>query len=692
MQKDSSHNMSDNQNMIESVPNRCIRLKFPQKDPIKQRKYFYQRFLLGLKDSIFWNQLTNLNFYIVLLADAALFILAQLIAYFIRFEFSLAPLLIKQILTILPYLLSIKFVLFYCLGVYRGMYRYTSLVDLKKLAYATFLSTTILIAFLLFLNRFASYSRAVFILDGVLTFILAGSLRLAIRLYYMNKGNENGVNHFFLSLKRIDKGNWKRVLIIGAGDAGEQILRQLSPYSMHQYHIVGFLDDDRTKKGRMVHGLPVLGNIEELPRAIRKHFIELVLIALPLREGDLIRRIVTYCKEYQVECKTLPSLGEIIGGVVTISDFRDINYQDLLGRPPVKLNMTEISRYLTDKVILVTGCGGSIGSELCRQIIRFMPRKLILIDASEENLFNIQMQLHHEFKYKSYHAILARVQNKRLMESVFKKYQPNVVLHAAAYKHVPMMELNPWEAFFNNIVASSTVMDASHKNSERFVLVSTDKAVRPANVMGASKRVAELLLQTYHNSKTKFMAVRFGNVLGSSGSVVPLFQKQIRNGGPVTVTHPEVTRYFMTITEAVQLILQAGAMGGGGEIFVLKMGTPVKIADMAKDLIRLSGKEPGKDIEIVYCGLREGEKLYEELITEGENIEKTLHESIMVLHSAGYINNFRKADEQKQWLDKRLFELKVLGLKMDTVGIKNKLCEIVVEYTPQTTACLLEVN
>ena len=684
--------MSDDQHMFKSGPSSsCIRLEFPQNDPIKQRKSFYKRFLLRLRDSIFWNQLTNSNFYIVLFADTILFILANIIAYLIRFEFQLSPFLIRQFLAILPYLISIKLFLFYCLGVYRGMYRYTSLVDLRKLAYATFLSTIILITFLLFLNRFESFSRAVFILDGVLTFILAGCYRLAIRLYYMNKGNGNVANHFFLSLKKIDKGNWKRVLIIGAGDAGEQILRQLSLNSIHQYHVVGFLDDDRTKKGRMVHGLPVLGNLDELPRAIRKHLINLVLIALPSREGDLIRRIITYCKEYQVECKTLPSFGEIIGGVVTVNDFRDIHYQDLLGRPQVNLNMKEIAGYLTDKIVLVTGCGGSIGSELCRHIIRFMPRKLILIDASEENLFNIQMELHHEFKYKSYQTILARVQNKQLMESVFKQYQPNVVLHAAAYKHVPMMELNPWEAFFNNIMASSTVMDASHKfGVERFVLVSTDKAVRPANVMGASKRVAELLLKSYHNSKTKFMAVRFGNVLGSSGSVVPLFQKQIRNGGPVTVTHPEVTRYFMTITEAVQLILQAGAMGRGDEIFVLKMGTPVKIADMAKDLIRLSGKEPGKDIEIVYSGLREGEKLYEELITEGEDIEKTLHESIMVLKSTGYINNFKNPDEQKKWLDQRLFELKVLGLKMDTFGIKNKLCEIVVEYTPQETACIIE--
>jgi FlaA1/EpsC-like NDP-sugar epimerase len=355
--------------------------------------------------------------------------------------------------------------------------------------------------------------------------------------------------------------------------------------------------------------------------------------------------------------------------------------------------LNNIADSLTDKTVLVTGCGGSIGSELCRQIVRFIPRKLILIDASEENLFNIQTELNNDLNYNSYHAVLARVQNQFLIENVFKNYNPDVVFHAAAYKHVPIMELNPWEAFFNNIMASWTVMEASQKYGvERFVLVSTDKAVRPTNVMGASKRVAELILKSFQGSTTRFMAVRFGNVLGSSGSVVPLFEKQIKNGGPVTVTHPEVTRYFMTIPEAVQLILQAGSMGEGGEIFVLRMGTPVKITDMARDLIRLSGKEPDKDIEIVHTGLRPGEKLYEELIAVGEDIEQTEHEEIMVLKSNSITNGFNDQKESKIWLDQKLDELRKLGLKMDALGIKDKLREIVGEYTPQKTSCVFEKN
>jgi FlaA1/EpsC-like NDP-sugar epimerase len=325
-------------------------------------------------------------------------------------------------------------------------------------------------------------------------------------------------------------------------------------------------------------------------------------------------------------------------------------------------------------------------------VIRFDPERLIVVDAGEANLYAIQMELRHELNFDACRVILARVQNRPIMEEIFRTYRPDVVFHAAAYKHVPLLERNPWEAVFNNVVGSRVVMEMAAKyEAERFVLVSTDKAVRPTNVMGTSKRLTELILQCMHGSSTRFMAVRFGNVLASSGSVIPLFQKQIEHGGPVTVTHPDVTRYFMTIPEAAQLILQAGAMGNGGEIFVLEMGTPVKIADMAKDLIRLSGKEPGRDIEIVFTGLRPGEKLFEELITSGEDVTRTKHEKIMVLHQNGHWNwnGFSTQERFSQWLGHELDELCRAAESHDGCAIKRKLKQLVPEYTPQEADCVI---
>ncbi|MBU4100125.1 MAG: polysaccharide biosynthesis protein [Proteobacteria bacterium] len=341
----------------------------------------------------------------------------------------------------------------------------------------------------------------------------------------------------------------------------------------------------------------------------------------------------------------------------------------------------KISEFLKNKCVLITGAGGSIGSELCRQICTYRPSLLVLFDAGESNLYSIQMELKHVVTYIKYRAVLGRIQDKALVDEVFRKYKPDVVFHAAAYKHVPLVERNPWEAVYSNIVGTNTLVKAAiaHK-VDRFVLVSTDKAVRPTNVMGASKRITEKIVQSYSSGSTKFMAVRFGNVIGSSGSVIPLYRHQIEKGGPVTVTHPEITRFFMTIEESAQLILQAFTMGEGGEIFILEMGTPVKIVDMARDLIRLSGKEPDIDIEIKFIGLRPGEKLYEELITEGEGIVKTEHEKILVLRDerlGGDIEYYSKLDR----LDEQIKELTHLADMHDAKGIKSKLKEIVPEYT-----------
>jgi len=564
------------------------------------------------------------------------------------------------------------------------MWRYTSVRDFWLLAQATFLSSIIIIVIMFFLNRFQGYSRAVFAIDGVLTFLLIGGLRMTIRTYFNYYGDVRKPADSF------PKIHSKKVLIIGAGDAGEKILREIiENYQLH-YKVVGFIDDDPEKRGRSIHGVTVIGDVVHLVQVLENEEVEEILIAVPSATGEQIRRIVETCRNCDVSYKIVPGIGELIDGKVSVKVLRDISYEDLLGRPPVSLEVSVIRHYLDGKTVLITGCGGSIGSELCRQVIKFQPSFVIMLDASEENLFKIQTELQNEKYFQHYTAILGHVQNQHLLDDIFKKYKPQVVFHAAAYKHVPMLEKNPWEAVFNNILGSRMVMETSLRYGvERFVLVSTDKAVRPTNVMGTSKRITELIMQSLQGNGTKFMAVRFGNVVGSSGSVIPLFRRQIEQGGPVTVTHPEVNRYFMTIPEASQLILQAGAMGEGGEIFILKMGTPVKIADMARDLIRLSGKEPDVDIKIVFTGLREGEKLYEELITVGEDILPTKHEKVMVLRSNGYFSGACTLPAAKEKLNKAIDELIRQANSHNNKNIKKKLKEIVPEYTPQENEAVL---
>ena len=446
------------------------------------------------------------------------------------------------------------------------------------------------------------------------------------------------------------------------------------------YTIACCLDDDHKKHGRTLHGIAVWGPISSLPQFAERFDATEIMIALPSASGDRMRHIVDLCKKSTLHFKTLPSMSALIDGRVTVNDLRDVNYEDLLGRPPVRLDMDEIGHYLTGKTVAVTGAGGSIGSELCNQIMRFKPAALILIDASEFNLYQIDKTLRIEHRFEALCLALGRVQDRQLMMHIFEKYRPQVVFHAAACKHVPLVEINPWEAVFNNVMGSQMIMDVSEAcGVERCVLISTDKAVRPTSVMGASKRTVELLMQSRPPGATCFMAVRFGNVVGSSGSAVPLFQSQIKAGGPVTVTDPEMTRYFMTIPEASQLVLQAGAMGTGGDIFILEMGTPVNISDMARDLILLSGKEPDTDIKIVYTGLRPGEKLYEELITQGEGIMPTNHEKIMVLRSDRPGTDLAAHHDQVQ---AQVIELMKAGQAYDDGRIKSILKQLVPDYTP----------
>jgi FlaA1/EpsC-like NDP-sugar epimerase len=621
----------------------------------------------------------------MMFSDACFFVVAHAVAYVLRFEFSLSQFEFHQMLKTLLWFLPLKMVIFFVFGLYRGMWRYVSVRDFWHLAQASIMSTLLRMAVILYLYRFQDYSRAVFLVDGLLTFLFTGGTRIMIRSYYATVPLLK-----FGSLSHPSREEMKGVLVIGAGDAGEKILREIFDNERLHYDVVGFIDDDPAKQGRSIHGVPVLGPVKHLPDILSREKVDEVLIAVPSATGPQMRRIIDMCKGCKVVYKTLPGIGEIIDGRVSLKVLRDVSYEDLLGRPSVHLDIAKINNYLHDRTVLITGCGGSIGSELCRHVIRFNPRALILVDASEANLFQIQMELLHEMRYHNHQTILGLVQDSLLMKDVFQRYKPQVVFHAAAYKHVPMLEKNPWEAVFNNIMGSRIAMEAAvDYGVERFVLVSTDKAVKPTNVMGASKRISELLLQSFRGNGTRFMAVRFGNVVGSSGSVVPLFRRQIEQGGPVTVTDPDVTRYFMTIPEAAQLIIQAGSMGEGGEIFILEMGTPVRIADMARDLIKLSGKEPDRDIQIIFTGLRDGEKLHEELITAGENVVETAHEKILMLRSSAPHNGWAGPEDLRAWLTRELEELNTASLQHDTKAIKKKLKDIVPEYSPQETKSVL---
>jgi len=397
---------------------------------------------------------------------------------------------------------------------------------------------------------------------------------------------------------------------------------------------VGFLDDDQSKKGMKLLGLPILGRINELGKIVKRNKIDEVLIAIPSAPGKVVRRVVDLAQESGVKHRIVPGIYEILSGKVSISQIRDVDVEDLLRREPVRLRIEEIARYIEERVVLVTGAGGSIGSEIVRQVARFRPRRVILLGRGENSLYLIEKELQQSWPKLNWRTVVADIRDREKIEYVFSKYEPQVVFHAAAHKHVPMMEENPDEAVFNNIIGTKNVVEVSLASGvERFVNISTDKAVNPTSIMGASKRVAEYIVQiaaSQTGAGKSFVSVRFGNVLGSRGSVIPLFKQQIQRGGPVTVTHPEMTRYFMTIPEAAQLVLQAGGMGNNGAVYVLDMGEPVRIVDLARDLIKLSGLIPGEDIKIEYTGIRPGEKLYEELLTAEEGTEASKHEKIYV--------------------------------------------------------------
>ena len=621
-----------------------------------------------------------INFLVVICSDLILLAGSLYIAFLIRFEFNIPAYYMDTCIRILPYVLVTKTFCFYFFDLYRGMWRYTSIQDLLNILKAASTSTLLIICYILIRYRFVGFSRSVFLIDWCLTILFISGFRLGVRMYFeyfAEKGTRPSVQISLARLFKEKSADTKKLLIIGAGDGGEKIYREIRANAGLQYRVVGFLDDNPAKIGKKIHGVPILGRINELQKAASKVKADEALIAIPSANGTQIRKILEHCKNGEIVFKTIPGYGELINGRVTINSIREVAYRDLLGREIIKLEEENIGSYLANKNILVTGAGGSIGSELCRQICRFQPEKIILFERAESPLHAIELELKQNFNNVDVVPVLADIQDKNQLNKAFEAHQPRIVFHAAAYKHVPMLELLPWKAIDNNVIGTKNLIEITvAHNLERFVFVSTDKAVRPANVMGASKRLAESLVQGQNGcglSETKFMIVRFGNVVGSIGSVVPLFKNQIKRGGPVTVTHPDVTRFFMTIPEACQLILQAGVLGDGGEIFILDMGTPIKIVDMARDLIRLSGFEPDVDIKIEYIGLRPGEKLYEELITEGENIVPTRHEKIMVL---------KGTERDSALLDGKIDELVLLAEEQNGEQVKLKLKQIVPEYKP----------
>ncbi|MGC9356810.1 MAG: polysaccharide biosynthesis protein [Anaerolineae bacterium] len=519
-----------------------------------------------------------------------------------------------------------KILVFFLMGGYARYWLFASLPELFVIAEATLLAellTTVLVFGGAPLVGFRPPPRSIPFLDLFFGSVAMALPRLGLRAY-----------HYFY-LRRTHKGSdrpLKRVMIVGAGEAGWLVLQEIRKNPRLGLSPVGFVDDDRSKRNLLIHGVRVLGPIEEIPRLVDEYGIQQVLIAIPSADASEMRRIVEFCRQAEVEALTLPGVYDLIAGNVQIQRFRPVRVEDLLAREPVNTDTTQVRLLLKGRRVLVTGAGGSIGSELCRQIAACVPSALLLLGHGENSIFHIHNELRRKFPQLDVRPLIADTRDRGRIEQIFAQHRPQIVFHAAAHKHVPLMEANPTEAVTNNVGGTLNLLRTSESYDVRtFVMISTDKAVNPTSVMGATKRVAEHLVQeTALRTGDCYVAVRFGNVLGSRGSVVPLFESQIHSGGPVTVTHPEITRYFMTIPEAVQLVLQAAALGHGSEVFVLDMGEPIRIVDLARDMIRLAGFEVDEDIEIVFTGLRPGEKLYEELFLDDEHYQRTLHEKIFV--------------------------------------------------------------
>ena len=564
----------------------------------------------------------------------------------------------------LNYFLAITIIsgiILYFSNLYNKMWKYASISELRSLIRASILINSIFVVYIFLFQ--ISFPRSILLMNGILDVFLLGGLRFSLRLLKDYLKSNNTI------------GSKKNVLIVGAGDAAEMIVREMHKHPELNKDIVALVDDNPNKHGLEIHGIEVKGDRHDIPDLINRYNVEEVIIAIPSAKGAEVKEIYELSRADGVEVNIVPGVFEILQGDINLNQIREVKVEDLLRRDPVELNTDNISSYIEDKTVLVTGGAGSIGSELCRQLAAFNPEKLIIFDINENNTYFLELELKEEFEDLEIVPVIGSIRDKMKLEQTFTCHKPDVVFHAAAHKHVPLMEHNPEEAIKNNVLGTKNVAEVSAEfEIDRFVLVSTDKAVNPTNVMGASKRGAEMIVQRMNKKNgTKFMAVRFGNVLGSRGSVIPIFKRQIKEGGPVTVTHKDVTRYFMTIPEAAQLVIQAGSLGDGGEVFVLDMGEPVKIMELAEDLIELSGLEVGKDIEIEVVGLRPGEKLYEELLNEDEDNLATEHERI-------FITNLNPCDWKK--LSSSIKRLENLIDKGISSKIVDELVDMVGTYEP----------
>jgi len=607
---------------------------------------------------------------LILVSQVVLIAIAYYCAFLLRFDFNPDRPARLWFWKTVGMVVIAKLPFFYVFGLLRGWWRYVGVSDLLDLSKATVASSIVLLGVVQAGAWPVGYPRSVLLLDLALTILLIGGARFAVRIY------TEGVQQYSAQ---------KNTLIVGAGEAGSAIVRELQRNPHLDYKPVGFLDDNSSKKGIKIHGIKVLGSTDALDNLIEQHEVSCVLIAIPSATGEQIQRIIGKCRECRVDFKILPPVGDRINRPLLVNQLRNVRVEDLLGRKQVHLDVEAIRQEFEGNAVLITGAAGSIGSELVRQVARFGPREVILLDRSENDLFKLGMELSTQAPELDFVSVVGDILDVGLLREVFALHRPHCVFHAAAYKHVPMMERNCFQAVTNNVFGTYNVaLVAQQYGVKRFVLISSDKAVNPTNIMGTTKRVAEVILLGLQKSTTRFCAVRFGNVLGSNGSVLPIFEQQIAKGGPLTVTHPDAQRYFMTIPEAAQLVLQASAMGHGGEIFVLDMGQPVKITDLAANLIRFSGFEPDRDIKIIFTGLRPGEKLYEELSLDDERIKPTSHEAIRVF-DGGQV----KFEQVRTWLD----ALSTAVEAKNAHYLIQSLLAMVPEYAPsEEIRALLELD
>ncbi|MGU8705060.1 polysaccharide biosynthesis protein [Clostridium perfringens] len=564
--------------------------------------------------------------------DTLIIVNSYILAFIIRFNFDFIMDEKNGFILFLPLIVIIYLMMLSIFKMYKSIWTIVGIDEVAFGLIACLIATGIILIISTIISSIYYIDHVTVLLAGLFIMIFTIGIRVSFRIY------RRMISHGRVLLNSSNISNLEKILIIGAGSCGQLIIEEIRKQNPIKQKVIGVIDDNPSKIGTYLRGIKILGNRNKIIEISEEKNVDLILIAMPSVDGKTKKEIIEICQSTRAKVKIIPGMYELIGGKVSLNRMRDIDLRDLLGREEVILDKKGIKDYIENKVVMVTGGGGSIGSELCRQIAKFSPKLLLILDIYENNAYELENEIISNFKNLKEKVLIASVREEKRLENIFNEYKPQVIFHAAAHKHVPLMERNPEEAIKNNVIGTLNVAECAHKyGAERFVLISTDKAVNPTNVMGASKRMCEMIIQAIDkNSNTEFVAVRFGNVLGSNGSVIPLFKKQIAKGGPVTLTHKKITRYFMLIPEAAQLVLQAGAYAKGGEIFVLDMGNPVLIYDLAKDLIKLSGFEPEVDIKIEITGLRPGEKLYEELLMDEEGLRKTSHEKIFIAKPGEY--------------------------------------------------------